>query len=271
MGMRLVRGRWFTSADSETTQPVAVINETMARTYWPNGEGSLGGRIRIGNVKNPWVSVIGIVADERHNGVTGSVKEKFYVPHSQWHVATGGNLIRNVFVVVRTTGDPLSLASPVRSEIRALDASLPVANIRPMSDVVAAALATPRLTGFLLGAFAAIALALAAVGIYGVLAYLVAQRTQEIGIRLAVGADRADVLRMILGQGVALAAMGIVVGVVAAFGLTQLMQSLLYQVGAADPLTFAAVPVGLLAVALVASYIPALRATRVPPTLALRQ
>ena len=146
-----------------------------------------------------------------------------------------------------------------------------MANIRPMTEVVATALATPRLTGFLLGAFAAIALALAAVGIYGVLAYLVAQRTQEIGIRLAIGADRADVLRMILGQGLVLAAMGIVVGAVAAFGLTRLMQSLLYQVGAADPLTFATVPIVLLAVALVASYIPAVRATRVPPTIALRQ
>jgi predicted permease len=271
MGMRLVRGRWFTAAETETAMPVAVINETMARTYWPNGEGSVGGRVRIGNMKNPWLTVIGIVADERHNGVTGIVKEKFYVPHSQWHIATGGNLIRNVFVVVRTVGDPLALAGPVRSEIRAMDASLPVANIRPMGEVVATALATPRLTGFLLGAFAAIALALAAVGIYGVLAYLVAQRTQEIGIRLAIGAGRADVLRMILRQGLVLAAMGIAVGVVAAFGLTRLMQSLLYQVGSADPLTFGIVPIVLLAVALVASYIPALRATRVPPTIALRQ
>ena len=212
---------------------------------------------------NPWVSVIGIVADERHNGVTGIVKEKFYVPHSQWHVVTGGNIIRNVFVVVRTAGDPLALVAPVRAEIRAMDNSLPVANIRTMEDVVATALATPRLTGFLLGAFAAIALALAAVGIYGVLAYLVAQRTHEIGIRLAIGADRSQVLSMILKQGLTLAVTGIAVGVVAAFGLTRLMQSLLYEVGAADPLTFVTVPVALLVVAVVASLIPARRATQV--------
>ena len=172
---------------------------------------------------------------------------------------------------MRTEGEPLSLAGPVRAEIRALDASLPVANIRTMADVVATALATPRLTGFLLGTFAAIALALAAVGIYGVLAYLVAQRTHEIGIRLAIGADRSQVMGMILKQGLSLAAIGIAVGLAAAFGLSRLMQSLLYEVGAADPATFIIVPLVLLVVALVASYFPARRATRVPPTIALRQ
>jgi putative ABC transport system permease protein len=270
MGARLVRGRWFTATDTTAAAPVAVVNETLARTYFRDGN-AVGGRIRVGSMKNPWVSVIGIVADERHNGVTGIVKEKFFIPHSQWHVVTGGSIIRNVFVVVRTTGDPLSLAGPVRGEVRALDASLPVANIRTMTDVVATALATPRLTGFLLGTFAAIALALAAVGIYGVLAYLVAQRTHEIGIRLAIGADRSQVLRMILQQGLSLAAIGIVAGLVAAFGLTRVMQSLLYEVGAADPTTFIIVPLALLLVALVASYIPARRATQVPPTIALRQ
>jgi ABC-type antimicrobial peptide transport system permease subunit len=151
-----------------------------------------------------------------------------------------------------------------------MDATLPVANIRPMTDVVATALATPRLTGFLLGAFAAIALALAAVGIYGVLAYLVALRTQEIGIRLAIGADRSQVLTMILGQGLKLAASGIVIGVAAAFLLTRLMQSLLYQVKPSDPVTFVAVPAALLVVSLIASYLPALRATKVSPVIALR-
>ena len=270
MGARLVRGRWFTATDTTAAAPVAVVNETLAKTYFRDGN-AVGGRIRVGAMANPWVNVIGIVADERHNGVTGIVKEKFFIPHSQWHVVTGGNIIRNVFVVVRTAGEPLSLAGPVRAEIRALDASLPVANIRTMADVVATALATPRLTGFLLGTFAAIALALAAVGIYGVLAYLVAQRTHEIGIRLAIGADRSQVMGMILKQGLSLAAIGIAVGLAAAFGLSRLMQSLLYEVGAADPATFIIVPLVLLVVALVASYFPARRATRVPPTIALRQ
>ena len=181
-------------------------------------------------MKNPWLTVVGIVADERHNGVTGIVKEKFFVPHSQWHIATGGNLIRSVFVVARTTGDPMSVAGAVRATVRQMDPTLPVANVRSMDEVVAAALATPRLTGLLLGAFAAIALALAAVGIYGVLAYLVSQRTQEIGIRLAIGADRSAGARMILQQGLTLAVGGIAVGVAAAFLLTRLMQSLLYEV-----------------------------------------
>jgi putative ABC transport system permease protein len=270
MGARLVRGRWFTATDTTAAAPVAVVNETLAKTYFRDGS-AVGGRLRVGAMTNPWVTVIGIVADERHNGVTGIVKEKFFIPHSQWHLVTGGNIIRNVFVVVRTAGNPLSLAGPVRAEIRGMDASLPVANIRAMDDVVATALATPRLTGFLLGTFAAIALALAAVGIYGVLAYLVAQRTHEIGIRLAIGADRSQVLAMILKQGLSLSAVGIAAGVAAAFALTRLMQSLLYGVTAADPATFIVVPLALLLVSLVASYIPARRATHVPPTIALRQ
>jgi ABC-type antimicrobial peptide transport system permease subunit len=214
--------------------------------------------------------VVGIVADERHNGVTGAVKEKFYIPHAQWHVATNGSIVRNVFVVARTAGEPMALASAIRAQIRQLDPTLPVANVRPMRAVVSTSLATPRLTGFLLSAFAAIALALAAVGIYGVLSYLVAQRTHEIGIRIAVGADRRSVLRMILRQGVLLAVAGVAVGVAAAFALTRLMTSLLYQVEPGDPLTFVAVALVLIAVAALASYLPALRATRVSPVSALR-
>jgi putative ABC transport system permease protein len=247
-----------------------VINETMARTYWKNPEDAVGGRIRIGNMKNPWVTVVGMVADERHNGVTGIVKEKFYVPHTQWHVATGGNLIRGGFLVVRTGRDPMALAGAVRSEVRSLDPNIPVANIRPMSEVVAASLATPRLTGFLMGTFAAIALTLAAVGIYGVLSYLVARRTHEIGIRLAVGADRSQVLALVLKQGLTLAGGGIVAGMIAAFLLTRLMQSLLYQVGPGDPVTFAVVAIALVVISLLASALPAYRAMRVSPLVALR-
>ena len=270
MKSRLQRGRWFTAADTSDSQPVAVINETLARTYWADPTAVVGGRIRVGNMKNPWVTVVGVVSDERHNGVTGAVKEKFFVPHTQWHVATGGAPIRGGFLVVRTAGDPMRSAASVRHEIRAIDPNIPVANIRPMTDVVAAALATPRLTGFLMGAFAAIALSLAAVGIYGVLSYLVARRTHEIGIRLAVGADRSQVLTLILKQGLTLAGAGIVTGVVAALLLTRLMRSLLYEVRPSDPWTFVTVSFALAGVALLASALPAFRATRVSPLIALR-
>jgi predicted permease len=272
MGTRLVRGRFFTEADTMASGPVAIVNETMARTYWIDPAAAIGGRIRMGSQANrPWVTVVGIVADERHASVTGIVKEKFFVPHIQWPVVTsGGDPIRSVFVVARTIGDPMSAVGAVRDVIRQMDASLPVANVRSMDDVVLAALATPRLTGFLLGAFAAIALALAAVGIYGVLAYLVSQRTQEIGIRLAVGADRSQVLGMVLRQGLSLAAVGIVVGLIGAFALTGFMQGLLYDVLPNDPITFVAVAATLLLCALTASFLPARRATRVSPVIAMR-
>ena len=271
MGARLIRGRWFTGADTSASQPVAVVNDTLARAYWRETGTVVGGRIRVGSgPTRPWAVVVGIVADERHNGVTGEVKEKFYVPLGQWPVLTGGNIVRNAFMVVRTTGDPMALAGPVRAQVRTLDANLPVANVRPMTDVVASALATPRLTGFLMGVFAAIALMLAAVGIYGVLSYVVARRTHEIGIRLAMGADRAQVMRMVLVQGGMLAGSGVVMGLAAALGLTRLMQSQLFGVGPVDPLTFVAVPAALIAVALAASGVPAWRATRVSPMIALR-
>ena len=270
MKSRLQRGRWFTAADTSASQPVAVVNETLARTYWSDPNAVVGGRIRIGNPKNPWVTVVGIVSDERHNGVTGIVKEKFYVPHQQWHVAINGGPIRGGFLVVRTAGEPMRLAAAVRNEIRQMDPNIPVANIRPMSEVVAASLSTPRLTGFLLGTFAAIALTLAAVGIYGVLSYLVARRTHEIGIRLAVGADRTQVLALVLKQGLTLAGGGIVVGLFAAFLLTQLMQSLLYEVRPSDPWTFVTVSAALIGVSLLAAALPAFRATRVSPLIALR-
>ena len=198
------------------------------------------------------------------------MKEKFFVPHSQWHLVTNGNLIRNAFLVVRVPGDPMAVAGPTREVIRELDAALPVSGIRPMTDVVATALATPRLTGFLLGTFAAIASALAVVGLYGVLSYLVARRTHEIGIRMAMGADRGQVLGMIVRRGVALAAIGIVVGLAAALSAARLVRGLLYDVTATDPVTFVLVPLALLLVAVIASLVPALRAVRVSPLVALR-
>jgi len=269
---RLARGRWFAPSDTTASAPVAVVNETMARTYWTDAAAAIGGRMRVGGpATRPWVTVIGVVADERHNSVTGIVNEKFFIPHVQWPVVTlGGDAIRSVFLVARTAGDPLAVAGAIRAEVRQMDANVPIANVRSMNEVVAAALATPRLTGFLLSAFAAIALALAAVGIYGVLAYVVSQRTREIGIRLAIGAGRSQVLGMVLRQGLVLAGTGIAAGLIGAFALTRLMTTLLYNVRPNDPLTFAAVATALLVIALIASFLPARRATRLSPVTALR-
>jgi predicted permease len=268
LGERLVEGRTFAASDTSDSQLVAVVNQTLARRYFPDGR-ALGGRIRLGNARNPWVTVVGIVADVKHNELTGIVKEKFYVPHSQWHRSTGGPR-RAMTVVVKTTGDPLQLASPVRAEVARLDPNLPVANVRTLSQVVGAAMATSRFTGTLLSLFAAVALALAAIGIYGVMSYVVSRRTHEIGIRMAVGADRWQVLRLVLGRGLALSLAGIALGVASALGVTRLMTTLLYNVAPTDPVTFVAVPLLLCLVALVASYVPALRATRVDPLSALR-
>ncbi|MGE3277662.1 MAG: ABC transporter permease [Vicinamibacterales bacterium] len=272
MGMRLVRGRWFTPADAAAAAPVAVVNETMARTYWPDAASAIGGRIRLGSYPGrPWVTVVGIVADARHDSVTGVVREKFFIPHVQWPVATnGGDAIRSVFVVARTAGEPLGVAAAIRAEIRQLDPGVPMAQVRSMDDVVAASLATPRLTGFLLGTFSALALVLAAVGIYGVVACLVSQRQQEIGIRLAIGAEPSRVRGLILRHGLTLAGAGVALGLMGALALTRLMQGLLYEVRPNDPLTFLAVAFGLLTVALAASLVPALRATRVSPVTVLR-
>ena len=205
----------------------------------------------------------------RHNGVADVVKEKFYVPHAQWHKSTGFP-IRAMSVIVRTTGSPASLAPSVRNVIRQMDPDLPVADVRPMTEVVGAALSTPRFTSALLAMFAVLALTLSAVGIYGVLSYVVTRRTREIGIRVAIGADRSSVLRMVLANGLTLALTGLGIGLVVSLTIAGLMRGLLHGVTPADPLTFVAVAIALAAVALVASLVPALRATRVDPLIALK-
>ena len=269
LGERIVRGRTFTAADTPDSQLVAMINETMAARYW-GGRDPIGGRIRMGGGgTRPWLTVVGIVKDVRHNGMTARVKEKFYVPYAQFRRASG-NSVATMYVVAKTAGDPLAAAAPIEAEVRRLDPNLPVANVRPMAEVVAESISTPRLTGFLLGLFALVALALAAVGIYGVLAYLVSRRTHEIGIRMAVGASAGSVVGLVLRSGLALSLAGIAVGLGAAAGLTRLMGMLLYGVTPLDPATFLAVPVVLGAVALAASGVPAWRAARVDPLRALR-
>jgi predicted permease len=269
MGERLVRGRAIAPTDTTDSQLIALINEEMARRYW-NGRNAVGGRLKIGaNPSRPWITVVGVVANVRHNGITDVVKEKFYVPHTQWHKSIG-NPIRSMSLVVKTTSDPIRLAAPIRQEVRALDSSLPVAEVRTMDDVVDATMSAPRFTGFLLVTFAAIALVLSAIGIFGVLSYLVSRRTREIGIRLAIGAGRAQVLRMVLGNGLMLAFAGVVAGLAIASVLTRSMRTLLHEVNPADPLTFVSVGVLLSLVAILASLVPAWRATRVNPVVALK-
>jgi putative ABC transport system permease protein len=242
----------------------------MARKYW-EGRDPIGGRMRIGsgNPNRPFVTIVGIVADVKHNDLTGVVKEKFYIPHTQWHVSTG-NPIRSMTLIVKTEGDPASVTGAVRQAIRSMDASLPISNVRTMDDVVGATLSAPRFTGMLLTGFAALALILSAIGIYGVLSYVVSRRTREIGIRVAIGAGRLQVLRLVLGQGLVLTVTGVVVGLVAAFWGSAFMRDMLYGVTPTDPLTFVVVGVLLTLIAMIASLVPALRATRVDPLVALK-
>jgi predicted permease len=270
IGERLIRGRSFQASDTATSQLVALINEEMGRRYWP-GQDPVGRRFKIGggDANRPWITVVGIVGDVRHNGITDVVKEKFYVPHRQWHVSLG-NAIRSMTLVIKTAQDPAAIAGAVRQQVRAIDPNMPVAEIRTMSDVVDATLSTPRFTGVLLGTFAALALILSAIGIYGVLSYLVSRRAREIGIRVAIGASRAEIVRLVLRNGVSLALAGVAVGVAGAAWAAELMRGLLHDVRPGDPLTFIAVGVLLSLVAALASFVPAWRAAQVDPVIVLK-
>ena len=242
----------------------------MARKYWA-AQDPIGRRFRMGgnNPNAPWITVVGIVGDVRHNGVTAEIKPKFYRAFAQFQQSTG-NPARNMTLVVKTTGEPMSLVAPVRAEIRALDPNLPIAAIQSMQDVVDTSVATPRLAGWLLGLFAALALLLASVGIYGVLSYVVSQRRQEIGIRVAIGAGRRDVVALILRGGLSITVVGLAIGLGLAALATRVLASQLHDVSALDPRTFATVAIVLLAVSTATCLIPALRATRVSPVGALR-
>jgi putative ABC transport system permease protein len=269
MGERIIAGRDLTPADTIGGQDVALINEAMANKYW-DGRNPIGGRFRMGNnAQRPWITVVGVVGNVRHNGMTAEVKPKFYRPFGQFHQSTG-NPARNLTLIARTTGDPTALATPLRAHVRSVDPQVPAAAIRTMDEVVNTSIATPRLTGSVLVLFAALALLLAGIGIYGVLSFVVNQRRQELGIRLAIGAARGQVLRLVLRGGLGLTSIGIVVGLAVAAVATPLLTPLLHNVTPYDPWTFIAVPLVLLTISAVAAIVPAWRASRVDPLTALR-
>jgi predicted permease len=267
MGIPIVRGRSFDERDNAQAMRVALVNETMAREYW-RGQDAIGKRFVLGDPdeKKAWITVVGIAADVRQMGLDAPVKAEMYFPYQQ----AGERFYTPRDLVIRTAVDPLSLVAAVRREIRAVDADQPVSNVRTMDDVLGKEIAPRRIAMTLLMTFAGLALLLASIGIYGVLSYFVAQSTPEIGVRLALGARQADVLRLVVGRGMKLAAVGLAIGLVASFLLTRLMASLLFGVSASDPTTFSAVSGLLMLVALLACYIPARRATKVDPLVALR-
>jgi len=268
MRINLLQGRDFSWSDAPQTQPVIMINEVMAKTYWPN-EDPLGQRIRQGGPDDhelPWLTITGIVADVREFDPVTAPRPTMYFPIAQFAEPAG--ILRDW--VVRTDDDPKAIAANLRGAVWDVDKDLPVTRIRTMDEVRSMSVASPRLNLLLFGLFAALALVLATIGIYGVTAYSVAQRTREIGIRIALGARRNDVLRLVIGQGARLALIGVVLGMIGAFALTRLMASMIYGVSAVDPLTFFAVAFLLAVVALTACYIPARRAMRVDPLVALR-
>jgi predicted permease len=263
MGIPLLRGRAFSPADSaKDAQPVAVINQTMARRYWPN-DGAISKRFKFAdpNFKSPWFSVVGVVGDVREQGLEHASDPMAYVPSAGSHYDD---------VVIRTTGDPSALSATVRGEIRLLDKNLVIMHMSAATSMLEQRELHRKFTAWLLSAFALVALLLAAVGIYGVLAFWVSQRTQEIGVRMALGAKKSEALRMVIRQGFTFAILGIIFGMAGAMGLTRYFSSLLYGIKPTDPLTFIAVSVLLMCVALLASYIPARRATKVDPMVALR-
>jgi predicted permease len=266
MGIELIQGRTFTDADDETGNEVIVINETLARKYWA-GRDPVGTRMR---ATGEWATVVGVVDNVTHNGRTGEVKGKFYRPVVQ--VADGWiNNARSLAYTVQTEGDPYTLLPALREVLKGMDPSIPMAQVRTLDEVLEASVAQPRFAVTLLGVFASVALVLALIGIYGVLTYAVSRRTQEIGIRMALGAERGSVVGLVVRQGMAMALLGVVIGTGFALGLTRFMEGMLYGVDSQDPLTFLAVPALFGAVALIACSIPATRAARVAPSTALRR
>jgi len=265
MRVHLLEGRFFGNDDRANSLPVVIINETFKKQYWPN-ESPLGKRIQTSGSNTPWQTIIGVVKDVRERGLEIDMKPAVYLPVVQ--VPFGWNIPSQL--AIRTSMNPLAVAKAAREVIWSVDRDQPISDVRTMNDIVDLEVADHKQQTTLLGAFAALALVLASLGIYGVLSYAVTQRTREIGLRMALGANSGDVTRMVVGQGLALTGLGIAIGLAAAFALTRTMTKLLVGVAAGDPAVFTGVAALLAVVAFVACYIPAARAARVDPMIALR-
>jgi putative ABC transport system permease protein len=266
LGIRLVRGRVFDLRDTVEAPKVAVVNERMAAAIWPHGD-AIGQRLTFGDPEKPgvtWMTVVGVVNDVKQQALSEEPSFEVYQPQLQ--DPEGASTL-----VVRSTGDPEALTASIRRTVLGLDPDLPVYRVRKLSAVVAESLAQNRLSTVLLGLFAGLALVLAAVGVYGVISYSVTQRMHEMGIRMALGAHRGDVLRLVIRQGMSLVGIGLLLGLLGAFFATRVLAGLVYGVSTKDPATFVFVPTLLASVALLANYLPARRATRVDPQVALRQ
>ncbi len=262
VGTSLRQGRLFTGQDDSRTGRVVLVNEAFAKKFLP-GQQPIGQRLEIGSDEKKTQEIVGVVADVKNDDVEEAADPTAYLPYAQ-------NPNRTMNLVIRGTQEPTRLVSAVRSEVRALDPGLPVSNVKTLSEMIAERISAKRLMAYILAVFALCALLLASVGIYGVMSYAVTQRTQEIGIRMALGARAADVLSLVLKNGMALALTGVAIGLAGAFALTRLLASLLFHVTPTDKLTFAGVALILVGVALLACYIPARRATKVDPLVALR-
>jgi putative ABC transport system permease protein len=260
MGMPILKGRGFESSDTETSLPVAIVDEALAGRYSPDGD-LVGKRIRIGG--GPWMTIVGVVPNVKNRKLDEEAWPYVYRPNTQW-------IRRETMLVVRTAVDPSSVIAGVRQEVAKLDPELPLSDVSTVQQAMDGSLVTTRLTNSLLAGFAATALLLALTGIYGVMSLNVANRRNEFGIRIALGAQAGNVLRMILGQGLRLAVVGVALGLVGAIALTRLLKGLLFGISASDPLTFVVIASLLVGVALLACWLPARRATKIDPLEALR-
>jgi predicted permease len=269
MGIRVARGRTFTDGDDQNAPIVAVISEAMAGRYWPR-EDAMGKRFRIGRADSPWISIVGIVGEVHHNALTERPRAEMYVPHAQWGAA-GASTRRAMTFVIRTANDPLDALPRVREAVRLIDPTLPLSEVRTLDGIAGDAVSQARFTAALLGLFAGLALALAALGIYGLISLLMTRRRRELGIRMALGARSSEIMTLVLARGMTLVVVGAGVGVAAAAALTRLLSSLLYGVSPFDLATYLVVPAILACTSLVACAIPAYRAAGLNPVSALRQ